>query len=121
MAFQQAVLRDQLECKTPAGPRLVALIKAMHARAQECRANGEPLSFPTATSNLPAALPDESQLDILRVTAQNQERTIADLSLKLDMARQDVKGLQERLARYERYSVLGKLARLRRKQKGVPN
>lgn len=122
MAFQQAVLHDQLECKTPAGPRLVALIQTMHTRAQECRANGEPLSFPITNSNLTAAtVPDKSQLDILRVTAQNQERTIADLSLKLDMAQQDVKGLQERLERYERYSVLGRLARLRRKQKGVPN
>ncbi len=123
MAFQNAALRDQLECTAPAGPRLVVLIEAMRQRARECHERGEALTFPSpllTETVAPASIPTNDGLNILELTTRNQERTIAQLTQQLEQAQLDVSGLQERLERYEKFSLMGKIARMRRKMKGIP-
>jgi hypothetical protein len=44
--FQDAVLHDALECRTPAAPRLAYLIAEMARIGRECRERGDPLRFP---------------------------------------------------------------------------
>lgn len=45
MQFQQMVLQDQLECSTPATPRLFQLINSMVAAGELARANRQPIEF----------------------------------------------------------------------------
>lgn len=47
MLFQEAVLRDALECQTPAAPRMQELVRRMVQRVEECRARDEPVWFPS--------------------------------------------------------------------------
>jgi hypothetical protein len=44
--YQDAVLHDALECRTPATPRLADLIEAMARIGRDCRERGEALAFP---------------------------------------------------------------------------
>jgi hypothetical protein len=46
LRFQQTLLHDGLECRTPALPRLVALVEGMIAAGRACRARSAPLEFP---------------------------------------------------------------------------
>jgi hypothetical protein len=48
MLFQQQMLHDQLECQTPATPRMIRLVEAMVQRGCECRREGIPLKFSQA-------------------------------------------------------------------------
>ncbi|MEZ6096483.1 MAG: hypothetical protein R3C03_20020 [Pirellulaceae bacterium] len=52
MLFQNMVLHDQLECQTPATPRLIALIDQMVEQGQLCRTQNRSLEF--APRMLPA-------------------------------------------------------------------
>jgi hypothetical protein len=45
MLYQEFLLHDALECRTPATPRLIELIEAMHETAQQCLRRGQPLQF----------------------------------------------------------------------------
>jgi hypothetical protein len=45
MLYQASILHDALECHSPATPRMVELIKAMHKQAAECLSRGHPLAF----------------------------------------------------------------------------
>jgi hypothetical protein len=53
MLYQDTILHDALECRTPAMPRLVRLIGEMIRLARECRQDGRPIGFPRRI------LPDE--------------------------------------------------------------
>lgn len=46
MLFQQQMLQDQLECQTPATPRILRLIEAMIEHGNECRRADKPLNYP---------------------------------------------------------------------------
>ncbi len=46
MLYQDTLLHDALECRTPAGPRLVQLIEEMVHIGRACRASGRPLELP---------------------------------------------------------------------------
>lgn len=51
MLFQQEVLHDELNCNTSASPRMVELIEQMLKVADNCRAAGIPLQFPSRLLN----------------------------------------------------------------------
>lgn len=46
MLYQDTVLHDALECRTPAAPRMVQLVEEMLRITCESRSKGTPLSFP---------------------------------------------------------------------------
>lgn len=46
LLFQQQMLHDQLECQTPATPRMIRLVEAMVQCGRECRREGRALVFP---------------------------------------------------------------------------
>jgi hypothetical protein len=46
MLYQDTILHDALECRTPAMPRLARLVQEMIRIGGECRAAGTPLAFP---------------------------------------------------------------------------
>lgn len=46
MLYQDTLLHDALECREPAGPRLVRLIDEMVRLGRECRESGQPLELP---------------------------------------------------------------------------
>jgi hypothetical protein len=45
LLYQQSILSDALESRTPATPRMVELIGAMQREAAECLSRGQPLTF----------------------------------------------------------------------------
>lgn len=55
MMFQEFVLRDQLECQTPATPRMLELIKSMVDAGSQARTTGNPVEL------MPRILEDEQQ------------------------------------------------------------
>jgi hypothetical protein len=59
LLFQDSILHDQLECATPAGPRMLSLIQEMVRIGRECRANNRDLVFPDRL--LPRAAHDRAQ------------------------------------------------------------
>jgi len=46
MLYQDTVLHDALECRSPAAPRMVQLIEEMIRIAHDCRIRNEPVVFP---------------------------------------------------------------------------
>jgi hypothetical protein len=55
MLYQDTVLHDALECRSPAAPRMVRLIEEMIRIAHDCRGQNEPVVFP------PRILTDDQQ------------------------------------------------------------
>jgi len=92
LIFQSYILHDNLECFTPALPRMQKLIDAMIETGRQCRETGKPLSFPhrlladeqqghhLPESNLPlgALFPDLPAL---------QERDLTNLQIQLVQSR----------------------------------
>ena len=46
MLYQDTLLHDSLECRSPAAPRMVRLVDEMIRLGRECRASGRPLELP---------------------------------------------------------------------------
>lgn len=46
LLYQNTILHDALECRTPATPRMVRLVEEMIRVGHECRSKGKPLEFP---------------------------------------------------------------------------
>lgn len=46
LLYQDTILHDALECRTPATPRLITLIEEMVRISRDCKAQGRALSFP---------------------------------------------------------------------------
>lgn len=46
MLYQDTVLHDALECRSPAAPRMVRLVEEMISIAHDCRERNEPVVFP---------------------------------------------------------------------------
>ena len=69
MMFQEFVLSDQLECQTPAKPRMLQLIKGLVAAGIEARQTGNPIQLPARMLPDPqagfAAVPDSFELQSL--------------------------------------------------------
>lgn len=59
LRFQQTLLHDGLECRTPALPRLVALVEGMVAAGRACRERSAPLEFPRRIVPLEPELPSD--------------------------------------------------------------
>jgi hypothetical protein len=73
MAYQKHVLRDALECGTPALPRLCQLITQMHTLSKRAVSQGQQVSFPSRLLQRPTAEPaaDVIQHDWARLFPQN--------------------------------------------------
>ena len=69
MMFQEFVLHDQLECRTPAKPRMIQLIKDMIAVGVEARQTGSSIQLPSRMLPDPQAgfsvVPDSFELQSL--------------------------------------------------------
>ena len=151
MLYQQTILHDNLECHSPATPRMVQLVEAMVRRGQDCRARGEPLSFPRrmlpdkqdghhlpeADFDLARLYPDhpvfgnmdrtrlQVELGHLRVAFQSQsvlhKAEIAGLQAEIARLRTVAQTQRARLERIETHPLLGTLLRLRRRILRLPH
>jgi hypothetical protein len=104
MLFQDAVLDDTLEHRTPATPRLLRLIETMVQCGRECRQAGVPLNLPHRILDDPqhgmAMVPETFDLARLypdnRVFAESDRRALqAELAGLIEEVRQ-FRGLQEK-------------------------
>jgi hypothetical protein len=78
MRYQDEVLRDALECTTPATPRLARLVEAMIEIGERSRAEGRPLAFPARLLERDgAAAPGP---DLAALYPENEAFAIRDLS-----------------------------------------
>jgi len=129
MLYQDTMLHDALECRTPAKPRLIRLIRRMIRNGSECGQQGRPLELPRRIlfdEQDAHHLPEEAfDLDQLypehRDTQHLQERA---LELELDHYRRQLGQLSQQLAalhepyqRADQAPVCGPLIRLRRRAK----
>lgn len=134
LLYQRAVLHDNLECRSPAAPRLVRLIAEMARSGRESRAAGKPLSLPRRILTDPLDghhLPDEA-FDLqrlfpdhpvfgstdraaLQVEVEQWRREATSLRAAAEEARREADELRNALERFERHPVLGPLLRLRRR------
>lgn len=118
--FQQTVLHDSLESRTPATPRLVQLIQSMARIGRECRELGKTLQFPQrilCDQQQDHHLPEET-FDLRRLYPEhpvfaNMDRTLLQIEvshLRRELAnpRQELRRLRES---YEK-SVSLKLGRI---------
>lgn len=104
MLFQRMVLHDQLECHTPAAPRLFRLIDEMIACGIRCRSEGIPLAFPhriLENETLGFGRVDRDY-DLSRLFPKNryfQQPEIAFLTAELNLAISRLAGMPEENAR----------------------
>ena len=108
MMFQEFVLADQLECRTPAKPRMLRLIDEMVAAGSAARAAGKPLSFPARIleddQNGFASVP--SGFDLASLYSNNevfQDQEIQRLQVELDAAIKRLGQLPNELGEKNRY------------------
>jgi len=81
MLYQNTVLHDALECRTPATPRMVELAERMVEIAADCRSNGRPVEFPARVlqpANANSVLPGEA-LDLEKLYPDARKRDPAAL------------------------------------------
>ncbi len=141
MLYQQSILHDNLECRTPAAPRMVRLVETMVRIGAECRSRGEALSFPSrilADEQDGHHLP-ENQFDLSRLYPKhpvfaNMNRTLLQVELgqlRFEQAQsraeagrlraeiaelhEIVRQHREVLQRFESHPLLGRLLRVRRR------
>ncbi|MEM9944157.1 MAG: hypothetical protein AAF939_21555, partial [Planctomycetota bacterium] len=108
MRFQQTVLHDQLECATPAKPRMIELIEKMVEIGKKQRSEGQKICLPTARLLArPPARDFETQPILLAdVFPDVPEFEIEDrqrLQIELIAARQRLGELPVELAEKQRY------------------
>jgi hypothetical protein len=114
MLYQQSILTDALECRTPATPRLIELVDAMRRIAHDCLARGVSPAFPRRIladpqdgHHLPEqAVQAEGALD---ACLERQAAATADR-----LARQLAEAHRE-LTRLKRRTLKARLQRLTRK------
>ncbi|MFL6115157.1 MAG: hypothetical protein ACJ786_27985, partial [Catenulispora sp.] len=127
LLFQNTVLHDSLECRTPAVPRAVRLIEEMVRIGRECRKSGRPLAFPRRILPDPQDgyhLPEEFPLadlhpghDVFRTEVERVQAELGQARIELHRLRSQNEALMQRTLRlhfYERVEgvpVLGRLAR----------
>lgn len=91
MMFQDFVLKDQLECRTPAKPRMLQLIKDMIAAGVEARKTGSSIHLPARMLPDPQAgfstVPDSFELQSLyRTNLAFENREVDQLKIELAAA-----------------------------------
>jgi hypothetical protein len=97
MLYQDEILRDCLECASPATPRLLGLIESMIEIADRLRKEGRPLGFPARLVSLddPAAPPPD--LGVLYPGNSSFESgEVAELQRRLALARQESRSWKRR-------------------------
>jgi len=111
MMFQEFVLHDQLECRTPAKPRIIQLISDMVAAGVEARQSGNPIQLPARMLADPqagfASVADGFELQSLYAdNAAFENREIDQLKIELAAAIARLGSLPaelvEKNARFER-------------------
>jgi hypothetical protein len=90
--FQSYVLHDNLECRTPALPRMQKLIDAMIETGRQCRETGKALSFPPRLLADEQSNPDISEYlpplgDLFPHIPALQETDLRNLQIQLVQAR----------------------------------
>jgi hypothetical protein len=134
--FQGAVLRDALECHSPAAPRMRRLVEAMRAGVEACRRRGEPLRFAPRiladdrsghqeekSYELEELFPELREIDardVARLRAQVAQlrhgaRSAPDLRRELERWRRDAGHWQRRYARLAGVFPIRELLWLRRR------
>lgn len=107
MLYQDFILHDALECRTPAAPRLVDLIEAMRRITHDCLAQNLPPRFPARI--LTAAGSSESSGQAPQAVCEEYQQRISQLTRNLDRKQEIIDAQQLELASYR-----GKFDRLRR-------
>jgi hypothetical protein len=91
MLFQETVLHDQLECFTPAGPRMIQLIQSMIECGERTCSTGQPLRFPARIIDDPRQgfAMVESGFDLAKLFPNNRafaDQDIETLTTELNLA-----------------------------------
>jgi hypothetical protein len=112
MLYQSQLLNDQLECRTPATPRLVALIEGLLAARRQSLLTGKPLAIPprmlTDEQQGFAAVPEDFDLTSLFPEVEGfQTADVQRLQIELAAAIQALGDLPAELA--ERESMIVRL------------
>lgn len=110
MLYQSQLLNDQLECRTPATPRMLALIEALLTARRQSLATQQPLSLPARI--LPdaqwglAAVPQEFDLaSLFPSAAAFQNADVQRLQIELAAAVEALGTMPSELAERERMIV----------------
>ena len=103
MLFQDTVLHDQLECYSPAGPRMIQLIQSMIECGDRACSNGQPLAFPARIIDDPQRgfAKVESGFDLAKLFPNNRafaEQNVQKLTIELNLAIARLKELPDELA-----------------------
>jgi hypothetical protein len=123
MLYQDTILHDALECRTPAMPRLIRLIEAMVEQVRQQRRAGRPLSFPArilpdeqaghhlpeARFDLPTLYPEHAAAEAMDRRALQAE--IGHLRFQHRQDQAELTGLRRRLARRDPAAWLRTMAR----------
>ena len=120
MLYQDTILHDALECRTPASPRMVRLVEEMVRIGRECRACGRPLRLPRRI------LPDEQDGHHLPEERFDYHTLYPDHPVFGDMdravLRMELGHLRRELSRQgvlEAHPLWGPALRLRRRVRGL--
>jgi hypothetical protein len=133
LLFQRYVLHDQLECRSPATPRLARLVREIMRLGDSCRNNGGPLELPSrilpldhgehhmpdVSFDMRRLYPDHpvfSQMDrsILQVEVEQLRHEAHVIRQEVFQLRQENHGLKRALKRFEEHPILGRMLRTRR-------
>jgi hypothetical protein len=96
MRYQQEILRDALECGSPATPRLIRLVEAMIDAARRCRAEGRRLELPERILDPESPTPELDPSDVYPGNPSFAERDRARLQRELALARQEARTWRRR-------------------------
>jgi hypothetical protein len=124
LVWQDTILHDNLECRTPATPRLVQLVEQMVDRCRQCRRDGVAVTFPgrllpddLAGHHLP-----EERYDLRRLYPEHpvfSQLELAETQAALGHAHRQLRLLAQELdesynaqSYYWKYTVAGRIQRL---------
>jgi len=109
MMFQEFVLQDQLEFRTPAKPRMLELVEAMVAAGVEARQSGKGIKLPARMLHDQqfgfAAVPESFELRSLYSSSAFQNREIDQLQVELAAAINRLKQLPAELVEKNHHIV----------------
>lgn len=110
LMLQDFLLHDSLECQSPAASRMEILIRKMVACADECKAKGLPLIFPSILMDSPDPVPSPHHLAAAFPENQSyQAKNMDQLERDLAFAQQEIQDLRRQL---KLEKILQKILRL---------
>lgn len=124
MVWQDTILHDNLECRTPATPRLVELVQRMVSHCRVCRAESREVQFPPRMlwSELPDHQLPPERYDLRRLYPNHPvfaQRDLAEVQAALGHAELQIKNLRKELADsylaqhyYWKYTLAGRVQKL---------